>query len=108
MCIEIKMGQKILGCLQVLSAVSALVGIIQNWGAYGAWGLVNVPLMLCSCFNAFRYVQWFGNQDSKTARSNLVQGCNAQIIGWCVTYTFCCIMVTLLSHQSREISSPNS
>merc|ERR1712048_1218000 len=92
-CIEIKMGQKILGVLMVLSAICGCLRVFQDWGTYGAWGLVNVPMLLCSIFAAWKYLKWFQAQDEKEAREGIVQAWNVQMLGFCVTYCFMCIVV---------------
>lgn len=60
--IELRFGQKILGCLLVLSAISAVKNLIAFASGYGGiWFLVWIPEILASSFGVFRYVQWFRN-----------------------------------------------
>jgi hypothetical protein len=73
----------------------AVVQIIQAFGTFGAWGLVYAPMMLCSCFAAFKYIKWFQAVDDADARGGLVQAWNVQILGWCISYVFACVMVVV-------------
>merc|ERR1712151_38138 len=92
-CIEIKLGQQILGCLMVVSAIMAVVQMVGAFGTYGMWGLVYAPMMLCSCFSAFKYIKWFQNVDEAETRGGLVTAWNVQILGWCISYIFVCVML---------------
>merc|ERR1712224_439385 len=91
--IEINLGMKILGCLQVLSAINAISNLIDYTGFGGAWFLVWVPSLLGSCFSAWRFIQWFQNQADPNVRGNLIQGWNANIAGFVATYLLTIIVV---------------
>ena len=58
-CIEAVLGQKILGVLFVLQAISVVFNVTGGWGVYGIWALLWVPCALATCFAAFKYIQWF-------------------------------------------------
>merc|ERR1712151_669336 len=98
-CIEIKLGQQILGCLMVVSAIMAVVQMVGAFGTYGMWGLVYAPMMLCSCFSAFKYIKWFQNVDEAETRGGLVTAWNVQILGWCISYIFVCVMIMVAPVQ---------
>lgn len=71
-CIEMVLGQKILGVLFVLQAIGLVLNVSSGWGAYGIWALLWVPAALATCFAAFKYVQWMQKNEKEQRLALLV------------------------------------